>query len=61
MVTLFTVMLAILVLIGFHHIDTAIFGRKWHEDSATQYNGTVEVLANPTVFLVTKVLFQLDL
>jgi hypothetical protein len=59
-VTLCTVILTILVLIGFHHVDTAIFGRKWYEDSATQHKGAVEVLANATVLLVTKVLFRLD-
>ena len=40
MISLCPIRLSVLVLIYFNHVSTAFFGRKWHEDPATQNEGS---------------------
>ena len=46
---------SIFIFIYFDHIGAALFGRKWHEDPATQNEGTTKVLTNTAAFLVKEV------
>jgi len=54
-VSLCSIRLAVLVLIHFNHVCAAISGRKRHEDSTTQNEGSAEVLTDAIALLVLEV------
>jgi len=55
MISLCLIRLAVFVLIYLNHVSAAFFGRKWHEDPATQNEGSTKVLANAVALLISKV------
>jgi hypothetical protein len=59
-ISLRPIRLAVFVLIHFNHVGTALSGRKWYEDSATQNEGSAEVLTNAIALLVSKLLGWFD-
>lgn len=60
-ISLCPIRLAVFVLIHFNHVGTAISGRKWHEDSATQNEGSAKVFTNAIALFESKFFGQFDL
>jgi hypothetical protein len=60
-ITLCAIRPTILVFVYFYHIYTPLFAGEWHVDAATENERATQVLANASVFVEPKVLWELDL
>lgn len=54
-ISLCPIRLAVFVLVHFNHVGTTLFGRKRHEDAATQNEAPAEVITNAIALIESKV------